>query len=114
MSGESIDGTLTARSLIISRDPESPESYISKRAVTEVLQKDAQFLKHNATIRILTQSHSEHVKGYVDLKWCLRGDERSWNCTRFLVSTTYDPPYDAVLGKADAELYGLTKRRSRQ
>jgi hypothetical protein len=114
MCGESIDGTPTTRSLIISRDSISAESYISECAVTKVLHKDVQLLKHDATIRIPTQSHSEGVKGYVDLEWCLQHDQKSWNYTRFLVTTTYDPPYDAVLGRADAELYGLTKRRSRR
>jgi hypothetical protein len=65
-------------------------------------------------MRIRTQLHSEEVEGYVFLDWCSEHDWKQWHNTRFLVTTTYDPPYDAVLGKADAEQYDLAKRRNRR
>jgi hypothetical protein len=114
MRGGSIDGAPTSRAAILSYDTGSTVNYISHRFVTKVLHEDVQSFEQEATIRIPTQSHTADVEGFVDLDWCSQHDRKQWHNTRFLVTTTYDPPYDAVLGQADAERYGMTKKRRRR
>jgi hypothetical protein len=65
-------------------------------------------------MRIRTQLHREEVEGYVVLDWCSEHDQELLHRTRFLVTTTCDPPYDAVLGKTEADQYGLSKRRNKR
>jgi hypothetical protein len=79
-----------------------------------VLREDIQPFEKEATMRIRTKLHSEEVEGYVVLDWCSEHDREYWHTTRFLVTTTCDAPYDAVLGKMDAGQYDLGKRRNKR
>lgn len=79
-----------------------------------MLHEDVQPFEKDATMHVRTHLHSEKVEGYVDLDWCSEHDRKHWHNTRFLVTTTLDPPYDAVLGNAEAQQYGLAKRRNKR
>jgi hypothetical protein len=50
------------------------------------------------------------VDGYVDLEWCFE-NRKATNKSRFFVTSVHDPPYDAVLGRPDAERYGILKTK---
>jgi hypothetical protein len=108
------DGAPTSRVAILARDKLSDDNYISRPLVTKVFHKDIQPFEKEATMRIRTQLQSEEVEGYVDLDWCLEHDREKWQTTRFFVTTTCNPPYDAVLGKMDAGQYGLARRRNKR
>ncbi|EDU48762.1 hypothetical protein PtrSN002B_009507 [Pyrenophora tritici-repentis] len=109
-----LQGERISRAAILSYDKSSNENYISHRLVSNVLREDTQPFDKDATIRIRTQMHSEEAEGYVDLYWYLEHDPEHQHNTRFLVTKTDDPPYDAVLGKADARRYGLATRQGRR
>jgi hypothetical protein len=108
------DGAPTLRAAILAYDKASNANYISRRLVTKVLHEDIQPFDRDATMCIRTQLNSEEVEGYVSLDWCSEHDRKQWHNTRFLVTTTYDAPYDAVLGKTDAERYDMIKRKNRR
>jgi hypothetical protein len=109
-----IDGAPTSRVAILTHDTSSNDNYISHRLVTKDLHEEIQPFEKEATMRIRTQLRSEEIEGYVVLEWCSEHDREQWHTTRFLVTTTYDAPYDAVIGKMDANQYGLVKRRNKR
>ena len=50
--------------------------------------------------------HETPCVGYVDLIWCYEQTPgRVYGPTRFIVSSVYDPPFDAVLGGTDIATY---------
>ncbi|KAH7081863.1 hypothetical protein BKA63DRAFT_487523 [Paraphoma chrysanthemicola] len=52
------------------------------------------------------------VDGYVDLEWCFEHTKTIIK-SRFYVTSVHDPPYDAVLGGADAKRIGKIKTKYR-
>jgi hypothetical protein len=94
---------------MLSCDSSCDENYISNELVTKFLGEkihpilDEEKLAH-------AQSHThDGIQGYVELDWCLESNTEQWHMTYFLVTTTVDPAYDAVLGKRDAKKYGMGK-----
>lgn len=49
------------------------------------------------------------TQGYVDLVWCFQNSPEKCN-TRFAVTRSYDPPFDAVLGRKGTIQIGLSKK----
>ena len=98
------------RAAILSADPNLDRNVISQRLVTKVLGEPIHPINKETTDPIEAE-HEESMKGYVDLDWCLEKDNKSIHRTRFLVTSIYNPPYDAVLGKEDARLHGMIKQR---
>jgi hypothetical protein len=103
----------TTRGAILSYDPASDNNIISHNLVTKVLGEQIHPFNHTVVAPIQTHT-GEEVGGYVDLDWYFASKKPRWNTSRFLVTTTYDAPYDAVLGKKDAEQYGLLRSRRRR
>jgi hypothetical protein len=98
--------TLVRRAAILSTNPDSDYSVISQMLVTKVLCEpihplDKEDAKPNEG------GYEQQTDGYVDLDWCLKKDKKRVHRTRFLVSSTYNPSFDAVLGKKDALQYGI-------
>jgi hypothetical protein len=109
-----VDDVDTSRGAILTCDTSSDSNLISHRLVTKVLGEQYHQIEKADTMPIRTQVYGEHIYGHVDLDWCWESNTEQWHNTRFLVTTTYDPPYDAVLGRKDAEQYGMIRARSRQ
>jgi len=51
--------------------------------------------------------HDGEVQGYVDLVWCFQTSRKTFEPTRFLVTSTYNPPFDVVLGRRDCKKAGI-------
>lgn len=94
------------RAAILSIDSNSDSNVISQKLVTNVLCEPIHPIDKEAT-KPNEGGHEQQPQGYVDLDWCLRENSKRIHRTRFLISSTYDPPFDAVLGKNDASEYGL-------
>ncbi|KAI8934455.1 hypothetical protein NX059_009186 [Plenodomus lindquistii] len=108
------DNEDASRVAILTYDTASVPNVISRRLVTKVLGETAHPIEKGSSKPIRTQVHGEEVDGYVDLDWCRDANSESWHNTRFLVTTTSNPPYDAVLGRKDAESYGMVPSRSKR
>ncbi|KAF2638241.1 hypothetical protein P280DRAFT_431405 [Massarina eburnea CBS 473.64] len=93
------DNTETWSAAILSSNPKTRQNVVSQRLVTEVLGQPFHTLDKEGET-----NYEQDGIGYVDLVWC-RGNGRNINTTRFFVSSIYDPPYDLVLGKSDAQNY---------
>ncbi|KAF2468338.1 uncharacterized protein BDR25DRAFT_232227 [Lindgomyces ingoldianus] len=100
---------------ILTVDTASENNIISHHLFKSVLHEPIQSIDadsphspHN-TIR----SSEESVRGYVDLVWYLEDDSNIEYQSRFFVVSSQNPPYDAVLGRRDAERYGILKPRLR-
>ncbi|KAH7085023.1 hypothetical protein BKA63DRAFT_8167 [Paraphoma chrysanthemicola] len=108
------DDAETSRGAILSYDPACDHNVVSHHLVTKVLHEPIHTCDNGSATRVGPQICREDVSGYVDLDWCTESDTQRWHTSRFLVTTTYDPPYDAVLGRKDAEHYGMLRTRSRR
>ncbi|KAF2123918.1 hypothetical protein P153DRAFT_141031 [Dothidotthia symphoricarpi CBS 119687] len=104
----------TWRSAIISCDTTSDDNIISHELVTKVLCASIQSIDKECQGPLRTQRYGESINGYVDLAWCLKNNEHRTHKTRFFVTTSNNPPYDAVLGRRDAEQYGISKPRNKR
>ncbi|KAF2475392.1 uncharacterized protein BDR25DRAFT_301083 [Lindgomyces ingoldianus] len=95
----------------LSFDIASETNVISQRLVKNVLEKPiTQLEKEDREWAIAQNDCESSVGGFVDLVWCFeRSPRRLHGPTRFLVSETYDPPYDAVLGRRDTVECGIAK-----
>jgi hypothetical protein len=108
------DDVETSRGAILSCDPTSNANTISHRLATKVLNEPVHSFDHTFTEQSRARIHGEEVGGYVDLEWCFENNTKRWHTSRFLVTKTYNPPYDAVLGRSDAEIYGMLRSRNRR
>ncbi|KAH3917013.1 hypothetical protein HBH56_051110 [Parastagonospora nodorum] len=108
------EDTETSRVAILSYDPTSNTNIISYHLATKILEEPIHTLDNSSTNHVRTKIHGEEIGGYVDLDWCFEETSKRWHTSRFFVTTTYDPPYDAVLGRRDAEDYGMLRSRSRR
>jgi len=93
---------------VLSCDPNTTESIIS-RPMLQVL--DVPVHTSEKTECVLANNRGEGVEGYVDLTWCFGSNTKHIQETRFWVTTTENPAYDVVLGRGDAEKFGLVKPR---
>ena len=114
MSARTVDDVDTTRSAILSCDIASDSNVISHRLVTKVLGEQYHPIDRERSLPVQTDIYGEHIDGYVDLDWCWERNTNRWHNTRFLVTTMYDPPYDAVLGRKDAEYYGMIRAKSKR
>ncbi|KAH7379488.1 hypothetical protein BKA66DRAFT_466053 [Pyrenochaeta sp. MPI-SDFR-AT-0127] len=101
------DNTEAWRLAILSCNPNSESNMISQKLVTNILSARIQALDKEATTYEQDQMKTDEVDGYVDLVWCFEKSSKRMHNTRFLVTSCYSPPYDAVLGKKDAEHVGM-------
>lgn len=109
------DNTETWRVAILSCDPKSEANVISEQLVTQVLRTPVCPLDEKAAAALEQRGrHLDRVNGYVDLVWCFGNNTIRMQSTRFLVTSSHDPPYDAVLGRPDAEQHGLLKARRKR
>ncbi|KAF2799791.1 hypothetical protein K505DRAFT_320929 [Melanomma pulvis-pyrius CBS 109.77] len=89
----------------LSFDPTSDNNIISRKLVSTVLEIPIYPMSQCSTDSAQFNKEAINIKEYVDIVW--RSDDAPKNVlgpTRFWVSSEYDPPYDAVLGKEDTEL----------
>jgi len=110
----SVDDVDTTRSAILSCDTATDSNVISHRLVTKVLGEQYHPIDKEGALPVQTELYGEQIDGYVDLDWCWERNTGKWHNTRFLVTTMYNPPYDAVLGRKDAEYYGLIRAKKRR
>lgn len=112
---EICDETKAWRPAILSYDLSTEHSVISQKLVTQRLGVDIQKLDKEAATYEQGRTDIEGVDGYVDLKW--RSEENSDQQprdTRFFVTSCFSPPYDAVLGRKDAEHLGLLPHKTQR
>jgi len=97
----------------LSYNPTSNANVISKKLATSVLKKPIYQLKKEDMEWITRNNGCDELgEGYVDLTWCFeRSPRRIYGPIRFIVSATYDPPYDAVLGRRDTINCGIMRAR---
>jgi hypothetical protein len=86
---------------------------ISKKLATSVLNKPIYQLEKEDMEWMARHDECDGLgEGYVDLTWCFeQSPRRIYGPTRFIVSATYDPPYDAVLGRRDSVNYGIVRAK---
>jgi hypothetical protein len=75
--------------------------------VEQVLNDRVQPIDKETTAYVQKYTFGERVDGYVDLVWYPRSNADRSYTTRFYVTSTDNPPYDAVLGRIDAERYTM-------
>jgi hypothetical protein len=107
------DDTETSRGAILSCDPASDSNLVSHHLVAKILHEPIHICDGTSTDLARSRICDEEVGGYVDLDWRVDSDAQRWHTSRFLVTTTYNPPYDAVLGRKDAEHYGMLRYHTR-
>ena len=103
------DGTCTTRSTVLSCDEYATINYISSGAATELGQEPHPIDKEANPWG--SKAPREDIKGYIDLDWRFENSTREWYTTSFYVTSTNDPPYDAVLGRREAEQLGMIRSR---
>jgi hypothetical protein len=91
----------------LSLDTTAGTNLISQRLVTEVLGLTINPLECNTCVE--RQSGEIDAQGYVDLVWSFERSRKIFEPTRFVVTSTYDPPFDAVLGRRDSIKHGLVR-----
>ncbi|XP_014560785.1 hypothetical protein COCVIDRAFT_88231 [Bipolaris victoriae FI3] len=96
---------------VLTCDPRIDYNIISQQLVAEVLQARVQPIDEKMDSYVHTYDRGEKVVGYVDLTWCLEKNNRRMQTTRFWVTSTENPCYDAILGRKDAERCGLVKHK---
>jgi hypothetical protein len=87
---------------------------ISQKLVTNILGAPIHSFNKEATTHGQDRINTEEVDGYVDLVWCYEKNSKRMHNTRFFVTSCYSPPYDAVLGKKDAEHFGMLESKNRR
>ncbi|KAH8702837.1 hypothetical protein GQ44DRAFT_778439 [Phaeosphaeriaceae sp. PMI808] len=111
---QSPDNTKATRWAILACDISSESNIISQQLVIEVLGEQYHALDEQSMLAMRITRYGEKIDGYVYLDWRWESNMEQWHSTRFFVTNTSDPPYDAVLGKKDAEYYGMTKPRRKR
>ena len=107
------DGAEVWRVAELSSNPKCEDNVISQKLVTNVLGEPIHPLDKERVAPTRTTKHRPQVEGYVEVAWCLENaPRRIHGPMRFLVSSTYDPPYDAVLGRRDSVHYGIDNLKS--
>ncbi|KAF2732876.1 hypothetical protein EJ04DRAFT_565619 [Polyplosphaeria fusca] len=102
----------TWRLAVLSSDAHNEDNLVSQRLVTNVLHLPIQPLDKEAAASVKAKAGKHRaVEGYVDLVWCFQTPPRDKNKTKFLVSKTFNPPYDAVLGRKDSITYGMMEEK---
>ncbi|KAF2192334.1 hypothetical protein K469DRAFT_716860 [Zopfia rhizophila CBS 207.26] len=62
--------------------------------------------------RLLEEVLGEHdAQSWIEVEWYLQRWPRKVYSTRFSISSTYDPPFDTVLGRRDISNYGIRKMK---
>jgi hypothetical protein len=92
---------------MLSCDPQSNTNVISQSLVTNVLGAHIHPLDKETISHGKEQINVQEVNGYVDLYWCFEENSKRLHNTRFIVTSSQNAPYDAVLGRRDAEHYGM-------
>lgn len=98
---------------VLTCDPAIDHNIISHQLVVEVLQVLVQPIDEKMEPCIHTYGRGEKIIGYVDLTWCFEKNNRRMQTTRFWVTSTENPSYDAILGRTDAEQCGLIRHKRR-
>lgn len=80
---------------------------ISPKLVTKTLGAPIQPLDSKGKLQGHNQRGTEDVNGFVDLIWRFELQRGGTNYMRFFVTSDYDPPFDAVLGRKDAMHAGI-------
>lgn len=80
---------------------------ISQKLVTNTLGASIQPIDSQGILQGHNWRGTEDVNGFVDLTWRFEMKNGGTNNTRFFVTSDYDPPFDAVLGKNDAQHVGI-------
>jgi len=94
----------------LSFDATADTNLISPRLVTEVLGLTISPLEKGCNAYAELRSEEEaDAQGYVDLVWSFETSRKIFEPTRFVVTSTYDPPFDAVLGRGDSIKHGLVR-----
>ena len=88
-------------------DPKSRINLVAKKLATEILELQVQPLNGESTEPQSFWKRQTPVEGYVDIQWRTAQDRTTLGPTRFLVTSTFDPDYDLVLGKQDCLRLGL-------
>ncbi|OAL53458.1 hypothetical protein IQ07DRAFT_585374 [Pyrenochaeta sp. DS3sAY3a] len=101
------DGSSTTRAKVLSRNKRAKINYISFDAATDLGQEVRPITEEPASQQ--TRTFREDIKGCVDLDWRFANSKEEWRTTSFYVTTTNDPPYDAVLGREEAKQCGMGK-----
>ncbi|OCL04672.1 hypothetical protein AOQ84DRAFT_356315 [Glonium stellatum] len=100
------------RIAILSFDMTTDTNLISPKLAVGVLGLTINPLdeKHESTVESF-EGRDIDTQGYVDLVWCFQNSPDKCN-TRFAVTSSYDPPFDAVLGRKDTIQVEVGKRPS--
>ena len=87
-------------------DPKLDTNIISRSLVTNLLGAHIHPLDKE-TLHGTEQLNAQKVDGYVELCWCFEKNSKRLHNTRFIVTSSENASYDAVLGRKDAEHYGM-------
>ena len=79
------------------------DNIISRHLAMDVLEAPMQTVDKATLACIDTRGRGPGVDGFVDLSWYCCKNATGKHNTRFWVTTTDNPAYDAVLGKRDAQ-----------
>lgn len=97
---------------MLSCDPKSTANVISQTLVTDVLGANIYPFDKETTPQGDDSMNYQDANGYVDLRWCFERNRRRLFNTRFIVTSSQNALYDAVLGKEDAKHYGMLGTRN--
>jgi hypothetical protein len=95
----------TWRAAILSCDQNSNQNIVAQWVVTRVLNEHVQPIDEETAAYVQRHAFGEEIAGYIDLVWCPKNEVAKIYKTRFFVTSAHNPPYDAVLGRRDAERY---------
>lgn len=98
---------------MLSCDPKSDTNIISRSLVTNLLGAHIHPLDKE-TLHGTEQLNAQKVDGYVELCWCFEKNSKRLHNTRFIVTSSENTSYDAVLGRDDAEHYGMLRSKTRR
>jgi hypothetical protein len=108
------DNTEAWRLAILSYDPNSESNKISQKLVTNILGAPIQPFDKEDAMHGQDHTNTAEVDGYVDLVWCCEKNNKRMHNTRFLVTSSYSPPYDAVLGRKDGAHFRMLESNDRR
>jgi len=81
-------------------------NWISRKLVTEDLGLEINYCHSKELQGYNYKYNGEDLEGqgYVNLVWCFNTSSRKmFGPTQYMVTSVYDPPFDAVLGRRDLE-----------
>lgn len=99
---------------MLSCNPNSDINVISQSLVTNVLGAHIHPFDKETTTQGKGRINTQEVDGYVNLVWCFENNSKRMHNTRFIVTSCRNAPYDAVLGKGDAEHHGMLGSKNRR